>query len=120
MPYQKLTGQISQRHPFYGMGDSYYSVPDMYDFDIASIDKLYKGVQGYPLTEPVSGLGQFNAASVVNTVATGAIIGLGTYAVARLLLGKPIKVSRTWGLWGGGLVALLSLVADMRKTTVTP
>jgi hypothetical protein len=110
MAYRKLTGQISHRHPFH----DYYSTPDMYDFDIASIDKLYKGVQGYEVTEPVAGPGAFDAQSVANTVVTGAIVGLGTYGVARLLLAKPVKTSRTWGLFGGGLVAAMSLLADVR------
>ena len=122
MAYRKLTNQISHRNPFYGYG--YYHTPDMYDFDIASIDKLYKGVQGEPQqfspTIPVagcsscSGMGQDMAKVAIGSLISGAVIGVGTYLVARWL-GKPISTSKTWALLGGGLIAATSLVADTRR-----
>jgi hypothetical protein len=143
MAYRKLTGQVSHRHPFHGdlerqryfyrprfMGyGSYYHTPDMYDFDVSAVDKLYKGVQGdefqltepvsgmgeFQLTEPVSGLGEFNPKTIAATLITGGLIGLGTYGVARLLLNKSKKTSRTWGLAGGIIMTALSAWADTRR-----
>lgn len=131
MAYRKLTGQISHRHPFHGdleqqimkkryiyrprFGeDTYYHTPDMYDFDPAAVDKLYKGVQG---CVGCAGLGQDSGRTIlqqaVSAIVAAGIVGAGTYFIAKALK-KSEKKSMQWGTIAGGVIGIASIIAERR------
>ena len=117
MPYRKVTGMISHRHPFYGYsGGSYYTTPDMYDFDIASVDRLYSQVQGYGQEAapgvPAAG-GLTMGQRIAGTLVMAGIGGAGLYFIAKFLQ-RPEKSAAKWGGVGAVALAVLSLLGERR------
>lgn len=100
--FYKVTGQrISHRHPFHGYGEGYYIEPDIYDRDIAALDKMYKGVQGFGLDA-----GKIWEMSK-DPLMRGLFIGLTSWAIAKAV-GADKSISRRIGLVSGGVEAILT------------
>lgn len=110
--YFKVTGQVSQRHPFHGSPPDAvraYIEPDIYDFDVASIDKAYKSYQGYGLD--ASGLYQGLKTPFWGGLAAGAT----AYFLTRLVA-RDNKIAARVGLVTGGVHILMSaLHAHLEK-----
>lgn len=100
MGYFKVVGMnVSERHPFHGA----YIEPDMYDFDIASLDARYKGVQGFGLdANELWGYAK-------NPLLRGLLVGSAAWSVARAV-GADAAISRRVGIVSGGLEAILAAV----------
>jgi hypothetical protein len=98
--YKVVSRNVSARHPFHG----YYTTPDLYDYDVAAEDKLYKGVRGY------GGLG-LDATELWSMsrqpLLRGLLVGATAWAISKAV-GADKKIARRIGLVSGGVEAIMS------------
>lgn len=123
MPYRKVTGMISARHPFHdyyqsdpeadwvrerraqnvqGFGGA-YSTPNVYDFDVSAIDRTYSQILGYGAfdTEKVKSMTK-------EPVVRALFVGLTAWSLAKLVRAQP-NVAKRIGLVSGGMEFIISM-----------